>query len=92
MISLEDELLKQDSKDGITESSRQNDMTNSFITSYEICDKLNRQRVLCKLSLQLCAILSQANNHDVALDLACKADQHARKIVEYTNTLCKLYL
>jgi len=74
LIALEDEVLKQDSEDGITESYRQNDMASSFITSYEICEKLHRQRVLCKLSLQICAILSQANSHDLALDLASKAD------------------
>jgi hypothetical protein len=74
LIALEDEVSKHESLDGITESYRQKDMASSFTASFEICEKLHRQRVLCKLSLQLCAILSQANSHDLALDLASKAD------------------
>lgn len=36
--------------------------------------------------------MSQANDHDSALELAQKADSHAKKLAEYTNQVCQIYI
>lgn len=43
------------------------------------------------MTLQLCAILSQASQHEDALELSKVADGHSASMVALLQRLCKLY-
>lgn len=105
LITLEDELLmiegdSMDSDFNVTQGCNGSGgagvdcftQDGFFTSSLQMCERVNFQRHLCRMTLQLCAIMSQTNQHLVALDLAVKADQHARKMISYSQMLCSEYL
>lgn len=53
-----------------------NDKTSDHnLNKHHGCQILMKEKLSLKMTLQICAILSQANQHDEALDLAIKAEE-----------------
>ena len=57
-----------------------------------LSNQLHKQRYLCKFHLQVCALLSQMNQHEDAKGFGFKAGYLAKDIMLKCNELCKQFI
>ena len=64
----------------------------NFFKHKSIPSRMKRNKLECKLKLQLCAILSQTQNHTEALDNSRKSVRLAHHLFKDLEELCQLYI
>jgi len=73
-------------------SSSTGNPDHSFYKENSISSRMKQIKQECKLKLQLCAILSQTQNHSEALDNAKKSVKLAHQLFKDLHSLCLIYM